>query len=266
MQTDPHDGPPLDTDGLTWLLSLPRVPVTLTPEESRGGRSRLRRFGIRLPLRYRLEHDATWHHAVTENMSRSGLLFHSHREAFADRVTDANEGTSIDLQIVVAAERPDAAPTHVRAAGRVVRTLYDRRGTLIRVAVAVEGYQLHDGGFGASSPTPAYQPRRRFPRAALQYDERLVVEIVPESGGRSNGQVVAVGFGGAFLEMSDNYREGTRLRIRFRLPPTFSEIMCTAVVRNRAPGRGVGVAFSELSFGEREELQRFVARHTLPPE
>ena len=277
MQTDPHDGPPLDTDGLTWLLSLPRVPVTLTPEESRGGRSRLRRFSVRLPLRYRLEHDATWHHAVTENMSRTGLLFHSHREAFADRVTDATAGTSIDLQIVVPAERPDSAPIHVRCAGQVVRTVHDRRGTLIRVAAAVGGYHVHDGRDDRAaaadgdtgdepSPTPAYRPSRRFPRAALQYDQRFVVEIVPDSGGRSNGQAVSVGFGGAFLATSDDYREGTRLRIRFRLPPTFSEIMCTAVVRNRAPGRGVGVAFSELSYWERQELQRFVARHTPPPD
>ncbi len=154
----------------------------------------------------------------------------------------------------------------MRSLGRVVRTQYNRRGTLIRIAVAVEGYRLNDGGVGASSPTPEYQPRRRFPRAALQYDERLVVEIVPDSGGRSNRQVVSVGFGGRFLELSDDYREGTRLRIRFRLPPTFSEITCTAVVRNRAPGRGVGVAFSELSCGECEELQRFVARHTPPPD
>ena len=277
MQTDPHDAPPLDTDGLTWLLSLPRVPVALTPEESRGGRTRLRRFGVRLPLRYRLEHDSTWHHAVTENMSRTGLLFHSHREAFADRVTDATAGTSIDVQIVVPADRPDSAPIHVRCAGQVVRTVHDRRGTLIRVAAAVEGYHLHDGrddraaaaddGTGAQpASTPAFRPSRRFPRAALRYDQRLVVEIVPDSGGRSNGQAVAVGFGGAFLETSDDYREGTRLRVRFRLPPTFSEIMCTAVVRNRAPGRGVGVEFSELSYWEREELQRFIARHTPLPD
>ncbi len=119
MPTDAHDGTAVGTDRLAWLLSLPRVPVALTPEESRGGRSRIRRFTIRLPLRYRLEHDSTWHRAVTEDMRRSGLMFHSHRGALADSATEANEGTSIDLQIVVPADESDFAPIRVRCAGRV---------------------------------------------------------------------------------------------------------------------------------------------------
>ena len=77
-------------------------------------------------------------------------------------------------------------------------------------------------------------------------------------GAPSNARVAVLGLGGAFLELRKDYSPGSLLGLRFRLPPTFHEVICWAVVRDRLEGRGVGVEFSDLAKTDARRIDAFV--------
>lgn len=64
---------------------------------------------------------------------------------------------------------------------------------------------------------------------------------------------------GAFLELATDYPIGCALHLCFRLPPHFTTIGCSAVVRSGRWGRGVGVEFVDLAQPDREHIRTFVA-------
>jgi hypothetical protein len=52
-----------------------------TMSDATGGvtlndKTRAQRFGLQIPLRYRIDSGAGWHRGTTRNISRSGMLFH----------------------------------------------------------------------------------------------------------------------------------------------------------------------------------------------
>jgi PilZ domain len=78
---------------------------------------RAARFSLRLPIRYRTVGEAGWKDGVTENISRSGVLF---RAADLLRVD-----TPIEMRLVLpVAGRTEQLP-EILCQGHIVRTVFD---------------------------------------------------------------------------------------------------------------------------------------------
>lgn len=114
----------------------------------------------------------------------------------------------------------------------------------------------------AATPSPgvARTGRRSF-RVGIGLQRPVTAEI--DAYGTAQGPVAArmasLSPAGAFLEISADYAIGSSLHVGFRLPPRFTIISCSAVVRSRRGGCGVGVEFVELTPADRQQIERFVA-------
>jgi hypothetical protein len=109
------------------------VPMEEAPRPD--AQPRAARFQIRLPIRYRLAGDADWRSGVTENISRSGILFRS------DAVLPLN--TPLDLVLLLPGRVAGQPTSRVRCQGAIVRTVSpptpdEEPGAAARVA----GYEL----------------------------------------------------------------------------------------------------------------------------
>ena len=90
------------------------------------------RFSLGVALRYRLEGEREWHDAVTENISRSGVLFRA-REALA-------VDTPLEMRFTLSA---GAASSDVRCRGRVVRTVSPERSQSVSgTAATIRTYRF----------------------------------------------------------------------------------------------------------------------------
>ena len=100
---------------------------------SRG--SRAPRFSVQLAMKYRPHGDSTWRSAMTENISRSGVLFRA-----AD---DVDPQTPIELLLVLPGAVSGEPPSRLRCDGRVVRSTTchgaERQSCL---AAAIDDYRL----------------------------------------------------------------------------------------------------------------------------
>jgi hypothetical protein len=96
------------------------------------GKPRAPRFAVTLPMRYRTPSDASWHPAVTENISRSGVLFRTDRPP--------SLRTAVEIVLEVPSLVPGAAPGDIVCLGDVVREQAAAEGAA--VAVAVGSYRL----------------------------------------------------------------------------------------------------------------------------
>jgi hypothetical protein len=76
-------------------------------------RPRPPRFPIAAPLQYRKSGEEAWHQGLTENISRSGVLFRAEENLAPDTV--------LEMRIVFPAELTGGAPTRVVCWGPVVR-------------------------------------------------------------------------------------------------------------------------------------------------
>ena len=74
-------------------------------------------------------------------------------------------------------------------------------------------------------------------------------------------RIASLGPEGAFLELCEDYPIGCSLNICFKLPPSFSTIGCSAIVRSHSLGRGVDVEFMDLVPADREQIRQFVDNH-----
>jgi hypothetical protein len=97
------------------------------------GEPRAPRFAVGLPVRYRAAADADWQEAVTENISRSGVLLRAPRQL--------RPRTAVELILEVPSPVPGAPPEDVTCLGDVVRTEGAGAG-LHAIAVAVGDYRL----------------------------------------------------------------------------------------------------------------------------
>ncbi len=109
------------------------VPVAEQPRPD--ARPRAARFQIRLPIRYRLAGDPDWRSGVTENISRSGILFRT------DTVLPLD--TPLDLILLLPGMVAGEPTSRVRCQGAIVRTVppptpEDEPGAAARVT----GYEL----------------------------------------------------------------------------------------------------------------------------
>ncbi len=96
------------------------------------------RFPIEIPIRYRRVSEPVWHEGVTENVSRSGVLFHS---SFALKAR-----AKVQLDFALPLEVLGHVAGRVTCRGCVVRV---ENGTGIRVAATISDYRFVSPGKAA---------------------------------------------------------------------------------------------------------------------
>ena len=104
---------------------------------------------------------------------------------------------------------------------------------------------------------------RRCQRIGLDFDNAIPVEGWGTWRKSFRGWVTVLGVGGAFLEVNDSSIVGSVVELRFMLPGTENEITCGGVVRDRVPGRGMGIEFTRLASSDRELIAVTVMRSIL---
>jgi hypothetical protein len=72
------------------------------------------RFEIQMPLRYRLNGEGKWRNGITENISRTGVLFRG--EEFAE------PNTPLEMSLALPDRIPEARSARVACRGIVVRS------------------------------------------------------------------------------------------------------------------------------------------------
>ena len=92
---------------------------------------RARRYAARMILRYRALGQAQWFQGVTEDLSRTGLLFRSGSDSLPLR------GTELELILEVARRTLQGLPARVEARGKVTRVTWDVRLPEMLPGVAV---------------------------------------------------------------------------------------------------------------------------------
>ncbi len=102
---------------------------------------------------------------------------------------------------------------------------------------------------------------RRYPRVGLGADSRIRVEVYSNPRDIRTGWISVLGAGGAFLQGCDGYGVGSVVQLRFALPEVKNEIVCSAIVRGRFPGSGIGLEFSRLASRHRELIAAAVMSH-----
>ena len=102
--------------------------------------------------------------------------------------------------------------------------------------------------------------QRQSIRRRLDLEHPVIAEVTSDGGEGTTaaGRVALLGPEGACFELSEDYPIGCPLNICFKLPPSFSAIVCSAIVRSHSPGRGIGVEFTDLMPADRERIKKFV--------
>jgi CheY-like chemotaxis protein len=97
---------------------------------------RARRFNLQLPLRYRPLGEKSWHPGTTENISRSGMLFHGEEML--------HPNAQLEISLVLPAEIAGLAATEVICRGEVVRLVEaHKEGQSVTPALAAKILQYH---------------------------------------------------------------------------------------------------------------------------
>ncbi len=137
---DSLDHPPdRDDDPFALILADPRTaaePLQDTPPLQ--GLPRALRFRARLTMRYRTPRSSNWHDGVTENLSRSGVLFRS--------ICPQEPKTPIDMFLTLPTGVAEGLAPRVRCQGDIVRVQPpETAGMLPGLAAAVETYVVAAG-------------------------------------------------------------------------------------------------------------------------
>ena len=108
------------------------------------------------------------------------------------------------------------------------------------------------------SSTSTSSTIRRHRRVALR-GRTISADMSIEGQPPVTGRITVLGAGGAFVEVSSRIEPSSAISLRFTLPGTLTEIICTGVVRDSVIG-GVGVEFTQISSSERELVDSAVRR------
>jgi CheY-like chemotaxis protein len=103
-------------------------------EQKKAPPYRARRFKVQLPLRYRQLGEANWRPGITENISRSGILFRA-EELLQPTV-------QLEISLVLPPEIAGLASTEVVCRGEVVRSV-GAQGMQVSPALAAKIVQYH---------------------------------------------------------------------------------------------------------------------------
>jgi len=95
-----------------------------------------------MPIRYRVSGESAWGEGVTENISRSGVLFRGQRLL--------KEGTSVDMSFVLPVEVAGGARAEVSCRGHIVRT-QPEPGARAGLVATISNYHF---GRGKDKPGP----------------------------------------------------------------------------------------------------------------
>jgi len=96
---------------------------------------RAARFNLRIPIRYRASGEQSWGEGVTENISRSGVLFRAKQLL--------GVGTAIDMAFMLPVEISGEAHAEVNCHGRIIRLeLATNAHDLSGVAATILNYRF----------------------------------------------------------------------------------------------------------------------------
>ena len=128
-----------DHDPFALILADPKAAAQ--PMQDRPlphGLLRALRFQARLMTRYRTPGSVDWHDGVTENLSRSGVLFRS--------ICPLQPKTPIDMYLTLPTGTAEGSGPRLRCQGKIVRVQPpETAGMLPRVAAAVDTYVVAAG-------------------------------------------------------------------------------------------------------------------------
>lgn len=128
-------------DPFSLIVSTRSVPVTPCEEHRPAtGIRRARRYLVRLPVRYRMSGRSEWQTGLTENISKSGILFRTERSGrlFREDVP-VQPNSSIELLVEVPAAGPTQAVSRVRCQGQVVRSIAPEAPDMLPLVAAAIG-------------------------------------------------------------------------------------------------------------------------------
>ncbi len=105
---------------------------------------RAKRFDLHLPLKYRLLGEDDWREGTTENISRSGMLFHA-EELLSPSV-------QLEINLVLPAEIAGLSPAEVVCRGEIVRTVESEQPAATpALAARIRQYHFQHGSRVASA-------------------------------------------------------------------------------------------------------------------
>src|SRR5438552_3058006 len=93
------------------------------------------RFSLQLPIRYRTVGEAGWHDGITENISRSGVLFRAPDVLRVD--------TPIEMRLVLPVAGETEHLPEILCQGHIVRTVFDiEKRQQPALAAAITRYRI----------------------------------------------------------------------------------------------------------------------------
>ena len=125
------DSAPLPQEVAMSSRAVPQAPAPGTREKLSTFRAQ--RFNLHLPLRYRPVGEQSWRKGTTENISRSGMLFHAEE--------DLQPNMQLEINLVLPVEIAGLAATEVVCRGEVVRSV--ETGASVNPALAAKILQYH---------------------------------------------------------------------------------------------------------------------------
>jgi PAS domain S-box-containing protein len=125
------DSAPLPQEVAMSTHAVPQAPAPGSREKLSTFRAQ--RFNLHLPLRYRPVGEQSWRKGTTENISRSGMLFHAEE--------DLQPNMQLEINLVLPIEIAGLAATEVVCRGEVVRSV--ETGASVTPALAAKILQYH---------------------------------------------------------------------------------------------------------------------------
>jgi hypothetical protein len=124
-----------ERDAFSIILESRGLAVRPVPEQRGAGQPRASRFQVRLELRYRLSGDSEWRTGLTENISRSGVLFRSE--------VPVDPKTELDIVLLVPGGVAGEPSSRLRGHGEVVRAgISDDEQATTFLAAMINEYEL----------------------------------------------------------------------------------------------------------------------------
>lgn len=99
--------------------------------------------------------------------------------------------------------------------------------------------------------------RRRYSRVVLGVETPVATEVL---GGEvhAHGLLTVLSVGGGCVEVGQTVPVGTEVELRFTLPESDQEIVCSGIVRHELPERAIGLEFTKFAPGDQERIKEAV--------
>ena len=104
------------------------------PRTSNRHADRARRFGLRLPVYFRLPSSPTWMVGLTDNISYTGLLLHS--------IFPMQPSSAVEMRLQLAPQSNAKTSAELQCEGWVVRVEQGVKESSVGMAVAIKDYRI----------------------------------------------------------------------------------------------------------------------------